>query len=199
MSLAIFFSETRFFDFLVLFLVAASFLLELLLARRGEAGKQAPLFKKLFLISTAIVVSYYFFLTYLQFWAWENSGPLTRFFLPPHTGWWFLFDYWFIRFLLGYAISFLIALVFVFSARKLNRRFGGRFFEAQEPWLGGLGLFLSGQPGWIFYLSLIFAIQLIRTGFGYLKREKTKRFSFRYLWLPTAMFVIILRVLGVIG
>lgn len=149
----------------------------------------------LFVIVIVIVIVYYAYLTYAQYSVWKNSDGVAKYLVPPYKSIAYVLGYHFIRFALYYAISLFIALLFLWAAKHYNKKFGGRFFEPEEPYLGALAIFLLGNGGWnyawIQYLAgvLIFSVlgSLIYT---YLLK-KNGRFPLYWLWIPTAIVVII--------
>jgi hypothetical protein len=60
-----------------------------------------------------------------------------------------------------------------------------------------LGVFLTGQPGWIFYLLAMIIVALCvhfgiaASRFAGLAMTDLRRFSLYDFWLPVAMFVIL--------
>ncbi len=92
-----------------------------------------------------------------------------------------------------YLISFIVALAFMWIAIKYNRKYGGRFFEKEEIQIGGLSLLLVGHPGWVFYsIALILLYLLLHIAHYILHTNKSFRLSIYHLWVPTAIFVILI-------
>ena len=127
-----------------------------------------------------------------------NDAGFGRYFLPPYTPIiYFLFDRGFKRIYGGYVISLLVAGFWFLAMRILNRRYENCFFYEEESYLAATSIFMCGYPGLLFYLPIFL---LTYSGFlsfasirSYLKKETIlPRLSFRYLWVPTALFVILI-------
>lgn len=88
----------------------------------------------------------------------------------------------------------LVALCFAylagFAAKFMNEKSGERFFEPDEPRLFAYGTFFAGYPGVFFYVPLMllagFSGSLLYAFLG------KGRLPLYYLWLPMAIFAIIL-------
>ena len=110
-------------------------------------------------------VVYYFYLVYAQYLAWRDGGELLKLLVPPYQSITYVFGYHFTRFALYYLISFLVAVLFLWTANYFNRRFGYRFFENEEAYLGAIAIFLLGNPlwryAWIYYLIALLAHAII--------------------------------------
>lgn len=153
--------------------------------------------KWLFIFSFLSIIYWYFYLTGLQYITWIEAGPPSLFFLPPYTSILYLFQYHFIRFLMYYGISFIIALLFVFYGKRYNKKYGDKFFEGEELYIAGTAIFLLGNPSWgylwIFYLLTILFIGFLGTFYINKVLKKTdERFPFYYLWMPLAIIAIII-------
>lgn len=129
-------------------------------------------------------------LSYWQYRIWLGH-PLSKFFLPPYQGWDYFFTYIGSRIFAPYAISFASAVIFFISLGLLNRKFGERFFEREEIVFIAISIFLVGHPGWIFYLGLAILVYLALQIFHAIKNSGLPRVSMYYLWVPLALFVII--------
>lgn len=157
----------------------------------------------LFLISLAFVVGYYFFLTYAQYVSWKGN-QFSAYFLPPFRSVSYLFSYHLVRFLMYYGVSLLAGAAAFLLAGWANKKFGGRFFEVEEPWLAWLAIFLLGNRAWfsgwawVFYIILLFggyvlihisflAAATMRNG----KFSDTPRVPFYWLWMTVALLIII--------
>lgn len=153
--------------------------------------------KWLFIVSILSVIFWYLYLTGLQYITWVEAGPPSSFFLPPYEDITYLFQYHLIRFLMYYCISFIVALLFIVYGRRYNKKFGSKFFEDEELYIGGTAIFLLGNPSWaylwIFYLLAIFLVGLCGTFYTNKVLKKTEeRFPFYYLWMPLAIVAIII-------
>lgn len=76
--------------------------------------------------------------------------------------------------------------------RALNKKFGERFFEEEEPYLAALSIFLTGHPGWLVYLVVLITMYFLLHTTYYLLQRKTARLPLYRLWAPIAFFVILL-------
>jgi len=144
----------------------------------------------IFAAAVLIIGSLETYYVYAQYRLWLASD-LTKYFLPPYQNLAYFFFYVFKRILVSYLVSFAAALIASFLLFWLNRYFGYRFFYSEEPFLAAASIFLVGFPAFLFYLPLTLLIILIASVF-FSWRRHSDRFSFRYLWVPTALFVIII-------
>lgn len=175
------------------------------------------------IISVAAVFLYWLYLTYAQYIAWRDGGPPFIYFVPPYKSIFYVIGHHFIRFGLYYLLSLAASLVFLVWTKRANRRFGYRFFEDEEPYLGALAIFLLGFPewrfAWLYYLLLFFGVYLLIHLFlavkFYLIRRKSlinadkklintdkkplidtdkhPRVPMYYLWIPLAVLVILVK------
>ena len=118
-----------------------------------------------------------------------SEGSITQFLLPPHEpisyflGRFLRFSFW------PWIAAAFGGAVIAWLSHKLNAKFDERFFEEEEIPLFALGAFLSGYPGILLYAVTILLLELFLTiiysiaGWG--------RAPMYYLWLPSALFVII--------
>ena len=150
----------------------------------------------LFFVVIAAVVIYYVYLTYNQYLLWHDSGDITKYFLPPYKSITYVVGYHFMRFALYYAISLLIALTFLVSAKHYNKKFQNKFFEPEEPYLGATAIFLLGNRewnyAWILYLILLLIFSALGSAIFCNWLKKMERFPLYWLWLPTAVFAILI-------
>lgn len=158
------------------------------LAGPKNAKMQAPIF----FISLAGIFGYQFYISFLQYRAWE-ANAISRFLLPPYQNLDYFLGYSFTRFFFPFLISLAAAIVFFLAVRILNKKYQERFFYEEEYWLGALGLFLSGYPGFVFYFIFLIAffilIQLVTLVWS---RSANNRLSLYYLWMPLTAAAIIL-------
>jgi hypothetical protein len=146
--------------------------------------------KALFFATALLIFARLSFLTNRQFEIWQDD-PLSKYLLPPYSP----LNYLLLRsgfiFFFPYLLSLATALIFIFWMRHANQKHGGKFFEDEEPYLAGLGIFLSGHPGWLVYLTILIffysSLHLVRR----LKGGKNIRISLYHLWIPAALFVIL--------
>lgn len=148
--------------------------------------------KFLFSFSVIIVFALLFYQSYLQYQAWI-SDEFSKHFLPPYQSISYFVFYVAMRFFAPYLISLAAALIFLFFAKKINKKYEERFFEPEEPWFGALAFFLLSHPGWLFYFVFIILIYFIVHLLLLAISRKSLVISLYYLWLPTAIFVILMQ------
>jgi hypothetical protein len=169
-------------SWLLLALVETAFL------ARKRLAKQADFWVSVAIIFlTGIIFSVRVYLSWLR-------DEIGRYLLPPHQPIFYFLFYSGFRFFIPYALSLIIALIFVLAMNLLNRRGEEKFFEKEEPWLAGLAIFLSGHPGWLIYLSILLVVYLFAHFFERIRGRKDKRISLYHLWIPVGLFVILINV-----
>lgn len=152
----------------------------------GVKFKSTSFYKKFFLISTLVILFELIILSYLQYIAWQGDAVM-KYSLPPYENLNFFIIYISGRFLAPYVLSLIAAILFVFISKYLNKKYSERFFYDQEYWLAALAIFLSGYPGFLFLFVVVILIILIGSVI-------TKgRFSSYYIWIPTAIFAILIQ------
>jgi len=145
-----------------------------------------------FCLSILVIFILLLLFSFLQFTEWKNS-EVSQYLLPPHQPISYFIFHSFNQFFLSYLLSFGFALVFLYSAKIFNRKYKERFFEIEEPYLGALGIFLSGWPGLLFYIIFLLVFYLLfHISLLFSARSSSFRISLYYLWLPTALFAIII-------
>lgn len=188
------------------------------------------------------VISVFLILAIQTYWsamlyqAWEVN-PLSRFFLPPYQPISYFLSYVGFRFFAPWILSAIVAFLVSRLAKFLNKKFDERFFEQEEIELIALGTFLTGYPGFFFYLSLLLfgylMLQIVNNlrivfsrtdadltrtsadktrtnsenhpstllgagaderGKVFLESASSERLSAYYLWIPFAIFAIIIKI-----
>ena len=157
-------------------ILTLSFLWQVL--NRGLFSKYVRL---IFFSEVFLAFGYAFYLSFLQYQA----------FLPPFREWKYFIYYVGSRIFAPLITALISALIFKFASEFLNRRFGERFLEKKESWLFAIGILGSGYPGFVFYVPLVLVAGLLMSIF-YAVAGKG-RAPFFYLWLPTAIFAILLK------
>ena len=154
--------------------------------------------KVIFIIAIIAVFSLLIYYSYQQYVAWQSVEP-SKFLLPPYQAIDYFVKYVGARFFAPYLISLIAAILFLFAAKRLNKKYEERFFEPEELWLGALAIFLVGHPGWFFYFTglilIYFLIHIFITFYYKLFfriSPREVRISLRYMWIPLAIFVIII-------
>ncbi|MEX2054502.1 MAG: hypothetical protein WD883_03100 [Candidatus Colwellbacteria bacterium] len=118
-----------------------------------------------------------------QYQLWE-AGGLSKLLLPEYQGNYFYF-YALTRILAPYLLSFIFALVLLWVLPWINKRSGGRFFEAEEPYMAASAVFLVGYPGWLFYIPLLIGLYLFWHLIGLVRGESNRRLPLYGFWGPT--------------
>lgn len=150
-------------------------------------------YKYIFFFSILLVFSFLFYDSWQQYNVWLNN-EISRFFLPPYTGIGYFLFYVGVRFFGPYSASLILAFLFFVVAKYLNKKYQERFFYKEEFYVGALAIFLIGYPLAIFYLIGVISIFLLaQFVFASLSKNFSQRLSSRYLWLPIAIFVIIIK------
>ena len=132
--------------------------------------------------SAAAVFAYLGYVSYLQYQAF-NAGVLSQV-LSTRSGFAWFFNYVRLHFLNEYLLSLLGALVMWLIAEYFNKRRGEVFFEREETYLAGLGAFLVGYPGWLFYLPTVLISGILASVVFVKKGERLPLYHF---WLPIAI------------
>lgn len=147
----------------------------------------------MFYVSWIVIFILLFYQSYQQYQVWSQN-EVAKFLLPPHQSISYFIFYVSARFFAPYLISLAVAIIFLFSAKILNKKYQERFFYPEEPYFGSLAIFLSAHPGWLFYLIFVILTYLFIHLFGISVYPGTyQRFSAYWLWIPMAIFVILLQ------
>lgn len=155
-------------------------------ARRGLFGVLV------FTIATLVIFSFAIYQSWQQYLLWK-SNDLGKLFLPPYQSWDYFVFYARSRFFNPYLLSLTIGLVSLIAARYFNKKYQERFFEPIEPYLLATSIFLVGHPLWLFYLITLSVITVIFSLVnGQWSMVNGRRLSLYYLWLPAAIFTIII-------
>ena len=169
--------------------------------------RKSDLLKYIFIVSIFIIFLLLFYQSYQQFQIWSQN-ELSKFLLPPYQPLNYFLFYVGVRFFAQYLISLAAAFIFIIAAKFLNKKYKERFFYEEEFYLGAIGLFLSGHPGWLFYVISLLLIYLLMhlyslfiiPAFLRLKSQNlagrhnsSQRISLYWLWIPMAIFVILIQ------
>lgn len=125
----------------------------------------------------------------LQYLAWAQGG-VGAFLLPPHQGIGYFWFYVGERFFAPWLIALLAAILVSAAAEGINKKYHERFFGAEEYALTKIGFFLTGYPGFFFYLILVLFAELLFSSFSTLFRGE--RAPLYFLWLPLAILAMII-------
>jgi len=127
--------------------------------------------------------------TYLQYALWA-SNPASKYLLPPYQSILYLYGYVGTRLWGPWLIALFFASLVPFVSRIANKRLGERFFEPEEPYLIALGIFLSGYPGFLLYIPIVFILGLLLTTYYSLLAKG--RAPLYFLWMPAAILAILI-------
>jgi len=176
------------------FALGAQVILRFLVNRGGKkyaAFQQIKVTKYIFILSIFLIFSALCFQSYQQYQIWSGN-ELSKYLLPPHQNINYFIFYITKRFFAPHLISLAAGLLFLFAAKKLNQKYQERFFYAEEYHFGALAIFLVSHPGWIFYCVFVILLYLLIHIFSFfISRFSSPRLPLHYLWLPAAIFVII--------
>lgn len=146
------------------------------------------------IIAAAVVLTEAVLLLYLtrqQFLLW-SAHEISRFLLPPHRSLNYFIFYSFTRIWLPYLVSGVIGSAVFWIVVYLNKKYGGRFFQPEEPYFLFLVLFLAGHPGWLLYVIVVLAAALLMVAYKTYKSHQSDKVVLYYLWLPAGAAAIIL-------
>jgi hypothetical protein len=161
-------------------------------------------YQYIFYGSVVLIFILLFYQSYQQYQFWSQN-EVSKYLLPPHRSINYFIFYAVARFFAPYLISLAAAILFLISAKLLNKKYDERFFYPEEPYFGALAVFLTGHPGWLIYSALLIIIYLIihiaALARNYADSNADKRgketsgyrISMYYLWIPTAIFVILIQ------
>src|SRR3989344_2401061 len=177
----------------VALIVTSVVLLAQLIAAKTHSGiRRSGFFGGLIFLTAAVIMFVYAsYLSWQQYQVWHNN-ELSKLFLPPYQSFDYFIFYVRTRFFNSYLLSLAVGLAGLLAAQFLNKRYQERFFETAEPYLLGTALFLSGHPGWILYAVIAGFLSVLVSSFHFWRVRETRRLSFYYLWLPAALFTIMI-------
>ena len=149
--------------------------------------------RAIFIFSIFSIFFLLLYQSYQQYQSWSQN-EVSQYLLPPHQSINYFIFYVLARFFAPYLISLAVAILFLFSAKALNKKYQERFFKPEEPYFGALAIFLVSHPGWLFYVVFIISAYLLIHFYSLLiTHYSLQRISLYYLWIPTAIFVIIIQ------
>ncbi len=147
--------------------------------------------KSIFLFSVVLIFVLLFYNSYRQYQIWSH-GQIAKFLLSPYNQTYFIF-YVAFRFFLPYLISFSAGILFLLLSKYFNRKYENRFFCPEEPYMAALSIFLTGYPGWLIYLILLILTYLfLHFVSSVTPSRRGERIALYYLWIPVAIFVILI-------
>ncbi len=142
--------------------------------------------------SFLIIICVFTYLSREQFLIWQGNG-LSKYLIPPYReisyfGWYVYRHIW-----APYMLSACAAILIACAAVYANRRRGGVFFEAEEPYFIAFGIFMIGYPGWVAYLLLVLSAYLFVSVGHRLVSGVAGRTSFYRFWLPCAAIAFLVK------
>jgi hypothetical protein len=143
------------------------------------------------ILSIAVLCIFGFvgFSAWQQYSVWHQDA-LAKFYLPPYQSWFYFISYVGHRFFAPWIISAVAGLLAWASATLLNKKYDERFFEIEEPFLFGIAVFATSYPVFLFYIVIMLLEGfLLSLFYALLKKGRAPLF---YLWLPTAISVILI-------
>lgn len=176
-------------------ILAIALIIQLFLNQKKFASiSKQKIFSYFFVIILLLGGAVFLYLTVDYYLSWHNSKIFLQYLLPPYQKITYLLGYIVNHFAVAYLISLGVALVFLGSVIFFNERYGNRFFEAEEPYLGALSIFLLGPNYlWLYYLSGLILCYFLWHLANYWRRKKIERLPLYWLWLPAAILVIIIK------
>lgn len=151
----------------------------------------SKMLKWFWMISGVIVLGNQTILSFKQYEVWQ-SDSFSKFFLPPYQDISYFISYVGVRFFAPWVLSLVASLIFSWAAGYFNKKFDERFFEKEEIQLIALGVFLTGYPGFLFYLAVILVFGTLTSIFYQIFAKG--RLSLYYLWMSFAIFAIIIKI-----
>lgn len=122
-----------------------------------------PIFSKIFRLLPLILISSYVFYasikTFAQYYVWSHNS-LSKLFLPPYQGLSYFLFYSFGRFWLNAILAVGAAFVFYLFLKTLSRYRQGLFKDGEKE-IGLISALLSGWPGVIVFIPLVFIITAV--------------------------------------
>ena len=144
--------------FVLLFFVYAA---ENFLERKGKARPR--FFNKIYRLLPIVLTFFYVFYasieTIAQYYVWSHDS-FSKLFLPPHQNLSYFLFYSFGRFWLNIILAITASFVFYFLLKFL-RKYRERFFKEGETELGLISALISGWPGIVIFIPLVFVITVI--------------------------------------
>ncbi len=147
--------------------------------------------KQAYWFLAAAVFGYSAYLTWAQYKLWSHQS-LSKYLLPPETSIFYFIGYSLWRFWAANFVALIFSALFFIIAKKLNKKFGERFFENEEILLGSLIILACGYPIFIIYFILLLASFLFANTLITSIKKETYRVSLYYFWIPAALIAIII-------
>lgn len=126
----------------------------------------------------------------LVFFGWSADPTYGQFLLPTYQDDYFYF-YVLMRFFAPYLTSLTLALTLFYLLPFVNKRYGGKFFEPEEPHMAAISVFLVSHPGWLIYLITLLLIYLGWHLWSHLRGRRNMRLPLYNLWFITGVLILI--------
>ncbi len=180
-------------DLIIIAIFSVAFIFQILFSKTRFSNRKIGFF--IFAAVFAAVFGFAIFISYRQYLLWKND-EMGKLFLPPYQNLDYFVYYARYRFFNSYLLSLIFGIGAFIAAKKMNKKYGGRFFEVIEPYLLMAGMSAQGTPGWILYLMVLLPMFLIinffLSTFHFLSNKEMPRVSLYYFWLPAAIFTILI-------
>ncbi|MGC9046553.1 MAG: hypothetical protein ACP5IC_00290 [Minisyncoccia bacterium] len=144
--------------------------------------------KYCFLFSFIFYLFLFLYLSLAQYNIWLNDS-FAKYLLPPYQSIKFFLTYTFFHFAYNYIISFGFALLILGISIFLNQKYQNLFFQIEEPYIFATILFVLSLKYMVVYL---FSIFIIATIINIFLKNKSERLSLYWLWIPSALFILLL-------
>jgi len=136
----------------------------------------------------AIFLSVIFF-SINQYFLWQKD-PFLKLLIPPYQSINYFLRFVSFKFFIPWILALGFAILVNFLISWANKKYNERFFEQEEIPLAALGIFLSGWPGFLFYIIVILLLGVFLSIIYTIKNKG--RAPLYYFWLPGVLIVIFL-------
>jgi len=144
---------------------------------------------------TAVFYAILFFTSAIFSWRqysiWQ-SHDVSKFLLPPFRDNAYFFSYIFFKFWAPFLIAIAVGLVFLLLSLWYNKKKQDKIFYKEEPWIIAMILGSLSWPIIIIYIPAFFIIFVIGVIIKTIIKGTNSRMSPRFLWIPIALFVILI-------
>jgi len=149
--------------------------------------------KKIFWIPVVAVFFSSVIFSIMQYRAWLANDVMRLVFESEDGLYAFLHNVFFAHFA-SYVLSLIFAGILAWSMMIINRRSGNKFFENEEILIAFLAGFLTGFPGFLFFLLGLIITYLVAHLLNILiwRKLENRVIPLYYFWLPVALSVIII-------
>jgi hypothetical protein len=124
-----------------------------------------------------------------EYFLWQKD-PFLKLLIPPHQSIAYFLRFVGFKFFIPWILALGFAILVNFVTSWANKKYNERFFEQEEIPLAALGMFLSGWPGFLFYIAVILFLGVCLSIIYTIKNKG--RAPLYYFWLPGVLIVILL-------